>query len=414
MSKIRFLVWQFISFCSVRFCTFIFLMKIRKPEIFFSLLCLFVGSCWVLGTEAISQQNFSADELRKWTTYADGSFVLIVTIVLFFSIRFYRLKLTHSQNSYKTLFNTSPLPMWIFDIESGKFLLVNQAMVDKYGYSKKELMQMSPVSIRPAEEVPRYLADIQLKNEGMHDVGIWKHKKKNGNIFIVQVRTNKILYKQRECFLVIADDITELMQSKSEIERLSLVAKHTINGIIITGEHRRIEWVNDAFIKMTGYSFNEVVGENPIELLHGEETDKNVEAEMSSLISKGKSYSGEVLNYKKDGTKMWVQTTVSPVEENGAVNKYVAIFLDITERKNQESLIRHQNARLKEIAFASSHLIRAPLANILGLTSLLDETGSVANDKQIIEYLKASAQKLDLAITEMVKRSVHSSINSNN
>jgi signal transduction histidine kinase len=109
-----------------------------------------------------------------------------------------------------------------------------------------------------------------------------------------------------------------------------------------------------------------------------------------------------------------VQTTVSPVEENGAVNKYVAIFLDITERKNQESLIRHQNARLKEIAFASSHLIRAPLANILGLTSLLDETGSVANDKQIIEYLKASAQKLDLAITEMVKRSVHSSINSNN
>jgi PAS domain S-box-containing protein len=389
-------------------------MKIRKPEIFFSLLCLAAGLLWIFGSEAIFENNFSKDQLRRIDIYTDSSFVIIVSIAIFFGIRFYRLRLTHSQNSYKTLFNTSPLPMWIFDIETGKFLLVNQAMADKYGYTKKELLQMSPLDIRPPEEVPRYLADIQLRKNGMHDVGIWKHKKRNGEIFIVQVRANKIEYKQRECFLVIADDITDVMQNKMEIERLSLVAKHTINGIIITGKHRQIEWVNDAFIKMTGYGFNEVIGKIPTELLHGPATDKGVEEEMKSLISKGKSYSGEVLNYKKDGTPMWVQTTVSPVEEDGEINKFVAIFLDITERKNQEQLIRHQHATLKEIAFANSHLIRAPLANILGLTNLLDESNYTPNDAEIILHLRSSAQKLDEVITAMVKRSAVTSNNTNN
>jgi signal transduction histidine kinase len=124
---------------------------------------------------------------------------------------------------------------------------------------------------------------------------------------------------------------------------------------------------------------------------------------MKALIAAGKSYSGEVLNYKKDGSRMWVQTTASPVEVNGTVDKYVAIFTDITERKKHEDLISQQNARLKDIAFASSHLIRAPLANILGLTDLLQENH--ASSDQVLHHLKSSAHKLDEVIREMVSQS---------
>jgi PAS domain S-box-containing protein len=380
-------------------------MKIRKPEIFFPLLCLVSGFAWIIVSRwLINEDRFTDAQLLSIDRNTDVIFLFIVSAVIYFCIRFYRQRFMASEFKYRVLFDTSPLPMWIFEIESGRFLLVNNAMEQKYGYSKKELLAMSPVDIRPAEEVPRFLADVEQRAGGVQDVGIWIHRKKTGELFTVQVRTNKIIYKDRKCFLVIADDISDLIRKEKEIERLSLVAKHTTNGIIITGKDRSIEWVNDAFIEMTGYRFEDAVGRMPTELLHGIETDKSVEAEMTKLIGEGKNFSGELLNYKKDGSTMWVQTTVSPVEIDGKADKYVAIFIDITDRKKQEEMIRRQNNRLKDIAFASSHLIRAPLANILGLTELLDESDKAAN-KEIVAHLKSSAHKLDETIKEMVSQS---------
>ncbi len=376
-------------------------MKIFRPEIFFSFLCLTVGLTWIFFSSwMLSQFGFTRSHLNQIDYYTDAGFVMIVSLIIFIGIRFYRIRWSHSEFHYKTLFNTSPLPMWIFDIATSRFLLVNKAMIDKYGYSKKELLNMSPVEIRPSEEVERFLADMALKKRGIQDVGIWIHKKKNGELFTVQVRTNILQYRGKECYLVIADDISDLVKKESEIERLSLVAKHTVNGIIITGKDRTIEWVNDAFIKMTGYNFNEVMGRSPIELLHGDETDKEAEKQMNHIIASNENYSGEILNYRKDGSKMWVQTTVSPIEINGRTEKHVAIFIDITDRKQHEAMIRQQNERLKDIAFASSHLIRAPLANILGLTDLLNE--EIQPDHEIIAHLKSSAKKLDDVVRDLV------------
>lgn len=382
-------------------------MKICKPETFFSLLCLSLGLTWIFFSSwMLSQFGLSPSHPNQIDYYTDAGFVVIVSLIIFIGIRFYRTRLSHSEFHYKTLFNTSPLPMWIFDIATGRFLLVNKAMIDKYGYSKKELLNMSPVDIRPSEEVERFLADMALKKRGIQDVGIWTHKKKNGELFTVQVRTNILNYRGKECYLVIADDISDLVKKETEIERLSLVAKHTVNGIIITGKDRTIEWVNDAFIKMTGYSFNEVAGKSPIELLHGEETDKEAEKQMNHIIASNENYSGEILNYRKDGSKMWVQTTVSPIEINGKTEKHVAIFIDITDRKQHEAMIWQQNERLKDIAFASSHLIRAPLANILGLTDLLNE--EIQPDHEIIAHLKSSAKKLDDVVRDLVIQTTNS------
>lgn len=386
-------------------------MKIRKPEIFFSLLSLGAGFSWIFASGFFFKQlNLPGEQLRLLAVFADTLFIIIVSAVIYFTICFYRKRFIASELKYRILADTSPLPMWIFDIDADRFLLVNKAMIEKYGYTRKELLSMSPVDIRPAEEVERFVADVRKRKEGVQDVGIWTHKKKNGELFMVQVRTNKILYRRRDCFLVIADDISDLVEKEAEIKRLSLVARHAINGIIITGKNRKTEWVNDAFISMTGYSFNEVIGKMPAEFLHGEATDKITEQEITDSILNGKEYSGEILNYRKDGTKMWVQTTISPVEIDGKTDQYVAIFLDITDKKEHEEMIRLQNKKLKDIAFASSHLIRAPLANILGLTNLLEECDETAT-AEIIGHLKSSAQKLDDAVKEMVTQANRSTDN---
>jgi len=378
-------------------------MKIRNPEIFFSILFLVLGVSWIYISGFIfPEQDYSATHMKKVSQYANSIFVLLVATILYLSIHFYRKRLLVSESKYKIVFETSPLPMWIFNIETAKFLLVNKAMINKYGYTRKELLNMSAFDIRPVEEVKKFIGFVSDAKEGILDAGIWTHKKKSGELFTVQIRTAMITYQKQQCFLVVADDISDLIKQEAAIERLSLVAKHTLNGIIITGKDRRIEWVNDSFIEMTGYSFGEVIGRIPTDLLHGIETSKTVEMEMAAAIAKGLNFSGEILNYKKDGSSMWVQTTVSPVEVNGTVDKYVAIFLDITERKRQETLIMLQNQRLREIAFASSHFIRAPLSNILGLTQLLKEDpGSVVH---ITAHLQTSAEHLDYPIHKLVSQ----------
>ncbi len=377
-------------------------MKLPKPEILFSSLFLLGEAIWIYfsyeyGTpQIIETGNWDAE------MYTEYIIVFFLAILIFIVVRSYRLRSEKMAKEYHSLFESSPIPMWIIDADTKMFVLVNEAMQQKYGYSKNELYKMTTYDIRPSKEVKRLDDFLQQVQEGLQDTGVWIHKKKSGEEFYVQTRTNNYKYKGRDSIIVLADDITNLIEKEKEISRLSLVARNTINGIIITDTNRRIEWVNDAFTKMTGFSLNEAQQKLPTELLHGHGTDKFVEQQMKDAIKAGKSYSGEVLNYRKDGSELWVQTTISPLLIDGKIEKHVAIFLDINERKQQEYLIQNQNARLKEIAFASSHLIRAPLSNILGLTQLLNDDPAVIND--IATHLKTSANQLDEAIRQMVKQ----------
>jgi PAS domain S-box-containing protein len=377
-------------------------MKLPKPEILFSLCFFLCEAVWIYfsyeyGTPAIIEKG-------NWDTemYTEYVIVTVIAILIFIVVRWYRTRLETSSKEYHSLFEASPIPMWIVDAATKKFLLVNEAMVQKYGYSRQELSAMTTYDIRPAEEVERLNEYLQQIKDGLQDTGVWIHRKKNGEEFYVQTRTNTFRYKNTDSILVLADDISDLIEKEKEISRLSLVAKNTINGIIITGADRKIEWVNDAFTKMTGYSLTEAKGKIPIELLHGNKSDRAVEAEMNKAVKAGVSYSGEIINYRKDGSTIWVQTTISPLVIDGKADKHVAIFLDVTERKQQEEMIQRQNSKLKEIAFASSHLIRAPLSNILGLTQLLKENPSIINE--IATHLKTSADQLDDAIRQMVKQ----------
>lgn len=375
-------------------------MKLPKPEILFSSLFFLGEAIWIYfsyeyGTPRIIEKGDWDAEM-----YSEYIIVVFLAIIIYLVVRSYRLRSERSSKEYHLLFEASPIPMWIIDAETKKFMLVNEAMLQKYGFTKSELYKMTTYDIRPSTEVSRLNEFLLRIQDGLQDTGVWIHRKKSGEEFYVQTRTNNYKYRGREAIIVLADDISELIEKEKEISHLSLVAKHTINGIIITDTDRKIEWVNDAFTKMTGFSLAEVKGKLPTALLHGENTDRVAEDEMRIAVSSGKSYSGEILNYRKDGSPLWVQTTISPLLIDGKFEKHVAIFLDINERKRQEQMIQKQNVKLKEIAFASSHLIRAPLANILGLTQLLNENPVVINE--IAGHLKTSAELLDEAIKQMV------------
>ncbi|TKC03459.1 PAS domain S-box protein [Pedobacter cryotolerans] len=126
-----------------------------------------------------------------------------------------------SEKRYSDLFQLSPIPKWVFDMDTFKFLAVNRAAVKHYGYSLKEFLKMSIFDIRPEEEFDRTKNLIHKQNRGNRftSKGLFTHKKKNGELIRVEIRSTTILFKGRPAKIVIADDVTEQEKYVLAIEK---------------------------------------------------------------------------------------------------------------------------------------------------------------------------------------------------
>src|SRR5690554_2995702 len=119
--------------------------------------------------------------------------------------------------------------------------------------------------------------------------------------------------------------------------RLDLVACRTINVVIITDAARRIEWANEGFTRITGYTLDEVKGKVPGHILQGPDTNEETRRFMRERLSRNEGFEVEVLNYRKTGEPFWVRVEVQPLlDEKGVVTGYMGIETDITDRKLAE------------------------------------------------------------------------------
>ena len=207
-------------------------------------------------------------------------------------------------------------------------------------------------------------------------------------------------------------DITPRKKSEEEINKLSLVASRTDNTVIITNAKREIEWVNEAFTKMTGYTSNEAMGKNPGQFLQGPDTDQNTVSRIRKKLNENGSVNEEIVNYNKRGEAYWVNMDINPIfDTEGKVDKFIAIQSNISERKQSEldkarllEELLQKNKSLEEYAFITSHNLRAPIAHILGLTALLNEDNPADPfNATIIKRLSTASQNLDSIIKDLTE-----------
>ncbi|MDP1973116.1 MAG: PAS domain S-box protein, partial [Sediminibacterium sp.] len=122
-------------------------------------------------------------------------------------------------------------------------------------------------------------------------------------------------------------------------------------------------------------------------------------------IKSGKTWNGEFLNKKKDGSLFWEDVTISPVRDNsGEIKHFLAIKNDITKDKEIE-------ARFNKIAVDQSHQVRGPLTNILGITKLLNFDITNEEKSYLTSQLEIAAKELDKAIHRVVGESRNQQIN---
>src|SRR6266568_5908538 len=124
--------------------------------------------------------------------------------------------ITNSEEQYRLLFEANPIPMWVFDRNTLRFLAVNQAAIRQYGFTTREFLAMAITDLRPEEDIPDLLKDNVKCKHGLQESGVWRHRRKNGTIIDVEVVCHSVDFHQTEAALAAAYDVTERRSSKEK------------------------------------------------------------------------------------------------------------------------------------------------------------------------------------------------------
>ena len=194
----------------------------------------------------------------------------------------------------------------------------------------------------------------------------------------------------------------QLALSAQDSQRLALVAKYANDSIIISDPQGRIEWVNDAFTRITGYDLAEVVGLSPADILNAPGTAPETLALLDRARATHTPARVEILNRTKSGRLIWVETSIIPIlDDAGALKVWIAVERDISQAKEREAELARARIAAEEAGQSKarflatmSHEIRTPMNGVIGVAELLAGTGLSPQQASYVDTILESGQAL--------------------
>jgi len=251
-----------------------------------------------------------------------------------------------SEAFYRSLIDHTHVVAWEYLPNTGRFSYVSSQAEKLTGHSLEEWTSDGfwQASLHP-QDYAKVNAFCSLRSHSQEEEGLeFRLLKKDGSELWLRQLVSVVEIDSESCcvlrgFLI---DITESKQAM-EKQRLAELVFDTIHeGIMITDTHNCIEVVNPAFTKITGYSFDEVRGQNPRILSSGLQDAGFYDALWRSLNKHG-HWEGELWNRHKNGEMYAQSTSISYVhDEVGNIKRHIAIFGDVTEKKQADEKIYHQ------------------------------------------------------------------------
>lgn len=299
-----------------------------------------------------------------------------------------------------SIINSLPGIFYLYD-EEGNFIRWNKNFATVSGYSAAEIITMHPADFYADKQMIRQRIASVLNGEnngGAEVVLLTKTRKRIPYYF----NSLPIVYEGKRCIIGTGADITDRKEAEEENRKLAMIASHTINSVIMVDTNARIQWVNKGFERISKYRYEEVVGRNPNDFLHGPATDPHTVHLIKNCIAKREALKVEALNYNKAGDKYWIDLEVFPIQdENNVFKGFMAIQQDITEKKmaEKELLILNEslhkratelvasNNELERFAYVASHDLQEPLRMVSSFMQLLKANYQNQLDEKALQYI---------------------------
>ncbi len=254
------------------------------------------------------------------------------------------------QNQDLTNFFSVSLDFMCIANAHGEFERVNQALINRLGYSESELIGQKIIDFVHGDDLIEAQQQLAQLYYGFDVRGIInRFKCKDGNYVALKWNCapdaiNKKLY-------AVARDLTEQEATDKKLKTLSRIACETDNGVVITDVDQNIQWVNDGFTRITGFSFDEVVGKKPSHFLQGKETSLSARGKIATAIKNQQPFNIELINYKKNGEPYWIGIDCNPLfDESGKIEGFMALETDVTDKKNSQLELSKKTKLLEQMS----------------------------------------------------------------
>ncbi|MFI0490143.1 PAS domain S-box protein [Flavobacterium sp.] len=406
--------------------------KTNKIALIYILISIFL----VIVIHKLIPKYISISNYPYYSTTVDVVFILLSGILLKYvlhknniknSVVFKKLKNTNeeikeSNERYDIVAKATSDTIWDWKIQEDS-ISWNKGIEGVFGYKQNQVGKSSDWwfgNIHPEDSIKmsiKLYSFIEQKTENWQDQ--YRFKCADGSYKYVLDRG--FLLKDENGIAVrmigAIQDITKQKEEEQRLKLLETVITQTKDSVIITeanlndGKIPKIVYVNPAFSVMSGYHSDEIIGKSP-NILKGPNSDNEEYEKLINAIINKEECQVETISYKKNNDEYWVNFSMLPVyNSDGELSHWVSIQRDISEEKKQEvekeQLIREltqNNKDLQQFSYITSHNLRAPLSNLTGLLSLIDDIPVENLElKEILDGFNKSTHLLNETINDLVK-----------
>jgi PAS domain S-box-containing protein len=274
---------------------------------------------------------------------------------------------------------------------------VNNQALTLFGYSIDELMgnTVDIIPERYREAYYKYLKAFIDEIETGRDLPATERGKKNRREVPIEIALSPVKIPSGVIFTNIIRDLNIRKEADEQLRLQSIALESAANGILITDRDGNIQWVNPAFTKISGFTFEEVRGKNP-RIFKSDMVKQDVFIDLWKTILSGNVWHGEVVNRRKDGKIITEEQTIAPVRDTaGNIIHFIAIKQDITERKRAESALSKRSEQI-----ATLNRVMQTVSSTLDISRVLDMI--LREIQQVISYDSASVWLCKENIMEII------------
>lgn len=250
--------------------------------------------------------------------------------------------LADASEKYRIYFAKSPIPMFVVELPGYRYLDVNQAAINNYGYSREEFLSMTAVDIRTDKEKERFLSESpEINPHKTFNRGIWEHVKKDGTHIRVGINASDIEYEGKKARLIMSLDITSQKEAEDKLLKSEARYRQTLDsmmeGVQIIGFDGRLIYVNDKLADQAKFTKEQMIGRTLPELYPGVEQAAIYQSYQKCLKDRQPLHFEEKFDFP-DQTVQTFEISVQPVPEGIFV-----LSADVTMKRELDEKVRLLN-----------------------------------------------------------------------
>lgn len=316
--------------------------------------------------------------------------------------------ITANEMRFRALIEKSPEVILLLD-EKGKMQYASPSASKNLGLKTNELESTTLfkyLNKEDLDDVKRKLARLLKKPDSSCSISMQLANKKGEWRKFEGKATNLLKDTSVGAIVINLSDVTDEFETRNELKLRERALEASSNGKVIINSFlpgMPVVYANQAFFEMSGFDEDDIIDKDSSFLIGPDSAPETIEEIYSALLNKTE-FKGEILSYRKDGSKFWCYITLSPVfDEKGELVYYICNMNDISALKDTEIKLRQKNNELNTFVYKATHDLKGPLASILGLSQLAADNVKDPEASSYINYIRESTLRLDMILNDLLR-----------